>query len=166
MQVRPNRIVTLTLLMAHPQTGDTLDDRHAQDPLEIMFGRGHLLPELEGHIKGLRKGQTFDVTFEDAYGTYNTQMVQKVGRARLPEDIREGMALSMQIAGSTNPMIFHVKRITKDHAHLDGNHPMSGQDIRFVGQIVHVRGATPEEMERGEAIEDTSPKGDVCPPMD
>lgn len=166
MQVRPNRVVTLTLLMVRPDTRDVLDDRHKQTPMNLLFGRGYLLPQLEAQIKGLRQGQTFDVVLEDAYGVYNTQMVQKVARERLPQDLREGMALSMQIAGSDNPMIFHVKRLTKDHAHLDGNHPLAGQDVRFVGQVVDVRGATEEELARGEALAQATLDEDVCPPME
>ena len=166
MQVRPRRVVALTLLMVHPQSGDVLDDRHKQRPMHILFGRGHLLPELEAQIKGLRQGETFDVTLEDAYGAYNTQMVQKVARERLPETIQEGMALSMQIAGSVNPMIFHVKRLTKEHAHLDGNHPLAGQDVRFVGQILSVRGASEQELASGEVSVDAPTGEDVCPPID
>lgn len=163
MQVRPNRVVQITMTLTNAADQTLIDDTHARRPYAFFYGGGELLDALENQLKGMKPGEIFDVTVEQAYGAYNNQMVQKVAREKLPPSIVEGMALTMQIPGIPNPMVFKVKKLTDKLAHLDGNHPMAGQDIRFRGVILDVRPATDEEMAQKKALTQPTPE-DVCPP--
>ena len=162
MQVRPNRVIQITMTLTNAADQTLIDDTHARTPYAFFYGGGELLETLERQLKGMKPGEIFDVTVEQAYGVYNNQMVQKVERQKLPPSITEGMALTMRIPGIPNPMVFRVKKLTDKLAHLDGNHPMAGQDIRFRGVILSVRPATDEELAQKKAL--APPTEDVCPP--
>ncbi|NDD62675.1 MAG: peptidylprolyl isomerase, partial [Acidobacteria bacterium] len=44
-----------------------------------------------------------------------------------------------------------VRAIDGDKVTLDGNHPFAGLKVRFQGEVLAIREATPEEIEQGTA---------------
>ena len=42
--------------------------------------------------------------------------------------------------------VYHVKKIKGQEVHLDGNHPLAGQALRFSGKVLEVRAASEEEI--------------------
>ncbi|MEM1346937.1 MAG: FKBP-type peptidyl-prolyl cis-trans isomerase [Myxococcota bacterium] len=144
MQISAGCKVALTFVTLDASEGEheVLDRAHATTPLEFVFGGGHGVRGLECGIEGLTKGDTFDFVVEphEAYGAHNNQLVQKVARATLPEDLREGMVLQLGISGleGVMPLVFHVARVRDDVVTLDGNHPWAGKRLRFMGKVREV----------------------------
>lgn len=150
MQARHDRVVSITFTI-HTPSHEVIDAQHAYSPLAFLFGSGQLLLTLEQHLKGKRAGDAFDVTLEaaQAYGERNNQLVQKVNPEVLPAGLTEGMAIVVEVPGLdgiATPVTFRVKSIKDNLVQMDGNHPLAGQDLRFVGMIVDVRPATDEEL--------------------
>jgi FKBP-type peptidyl-prolyl cis-trans isomerase SlyD len=48
-----------------------------------------------------------------------------------------------------NARAFTVVKIKGSEVHLDGNHPLAGQDLRFSCQVIEVRSASEEEIAHG-----------------
>lgn len=125
------------------------------DPERIIFGvtRGMIVP-LEKAIDGLEKGGKFDVTVKaaEAFGEYDPEQV-----AELPKDIFEvdgKFDAEMVKKGALVPMMTAdgmringlVLEVTDNDVKMDFNHPLAGKDVRFEGEILLVRDATPEEL--------------------
>jgi FKBP-type peptidyl-prolyl cis-trans isomerase SlyD len=47
--------------------------------------------------------------------------------------------------------VFTVMKIKGDTVHLDGNHPMAGQTLKFAVKVVEVKAASAEEISHGHA---------------
>ena len=48
-----------------------------------------------------------------------------------------------------NQFYGEVKEVLPDSVKMDFNHPLAGKDLYFIGKIVEVRDATPEEIAHG-----------------
>ncbi len=143
MKIERGREVAVRFVV-HDRDGAIVDEAHAREPLVYRQGARAFLAAVELALEGRQAGDTFDVevTMEDAYGAHNNQMIQKIARASLPEGLRVGMVVQLEVPGMEGlapPLIFHVHKLDETFAHLDGNHPLAGKDLRFVGEVVAVR---------------------------
>jgi FKBP-type peptidyl-prolyl cis-trans isomerase SlyD len=135
--------VALTFTISDAETAEVLDDAHATRPLHFTHGARQMLRAVERGIEGLAAGDTFDLVIpeQDAYGPRSDQVMQKVEIATLPPGIQPGMVIELGIPGMEGllpPVVFHVKDVRDGIAHLDGNHPMAGRSLRFVGAILQL----------------------------
>ncbi len=126
-----------------------------QDPESFVYGvtQGMIKP-LEAAIDGLEPGATFDVrvTAADGFGMPDPEAI-----VRLPKDVflidgkfdaervTPGAALPMMTAEGYR-INGIVKEVTPEEVVMDFNHPLAGDDLHFVGKILNVREATPEEI--------------------
>lgn len=156
--IKPGKFVELgyNLYEVAPDGKQTLvHQTDTADPERIIFGvtRGMIIP-LEKAIEGLEKGGKFDIIVkaDDAFGPYDPEQV-----VELPKDIFmvDGKFDSEMVAkGNSVPMMTAdgmritglVLDVTDDNVKLDFNHPLAGKDVRFDGEILLVRDATPEEL--------------------
>lgn len=126
------------------------------DPERVIFGvtRGMIQP-LEKAIEGLEKGGRFDleVKAKDAFGEYDAEQV-----VELPKDIFivDGKFDGEMVkVGALVPMMTadgfringKVLEVTDNEVKMDFNHPLAGKDVRFEGEVLLVRDATPEELQ-------------------
>lgn len=132
----------ITFTIHDAETGELLDDRHAERPMHYTQGAGQMLRGFERRVEGLlEEGDAFDVslTVAEAYGPRSEQVVQKVQLSTLPPGIQPGMIVELGIPGMEDvlpPVVFHVKDLRGDTAHLDGNHPMAGRALRIQGRVL------------------------------
>lgn len=128
----------------------------ASDPEKIVFGvtRGVIVP-LEKAIDGLEAGATFDlvVKADEAFGPHDPEQVATLPRdifevdGKFDEDVvKPGAVLPMMTADGfrINGVVVDV---TDTDVKMDFNHPLAGKDVRFKGNIITVRDATPEELQ-------------------
>lgn len=157
-KIQPGKFVELgyNLYEVAPDGKQTLvHQTDNADPERIIFGvtRGMIVP-LEKAIDGLEKGGKFDVIVkaDEAFGPYDPEQV-----AELPKDIFtvDGKFDAEMVAkGNYVPMMTAdgmringlVLEVTDDNVKMDFNHPLAGKDVRFEGEILLVRDATPEEL--------------------
>ena len=59
----------------------------------------------------------------------------------------EGVEIGMEI--EEGDRVYTVTDIAEDTVVLDANHPLAGMALRFACEVLSVRSANPEEIERG-----------------
>lgn len=157
-KITPGKYVELGYdLYAVTPEGETLvHQTDREDPEKIIFGvtRGMIRP-LELAVDGLAKGETFDVTVkaDEAFGPYDPEQIATLEKDVFlvdgkfdSETIKPGAILPMMTADGfrINGVVLEV---TDKEVKMDFNHPLAGKDVRFKGEILLVRDATPEELQ-------------------
>ena len=130
MQVGRDTVVGLKIQMYDAQ-GALL---HAPEDAHTYLHGGHGgLPEaLERSLEGRQPGETVRVQLEpeEAFGEYDAELV------RVEEAER----------------IYTVTDVAGGSVVMDANHPLAGMALRFSCEVVSVRAARPEEIERGVSL--------------
>ena len=88
---------------------------------------------------------------DEAFGEYDHDLVRVEPRSYFPENIEIGMQFEggAEDADDEDYMLFTVVDVTDEEVTVDGNHPLSGKTLNFVGVVTGVRAATAEELEHG-----------------
>lgn len=119
-----------------------------------LHGRNNVVKGLEQALDGKEVGESFDVviTPADAYGERKDGWPIVVNRSELKgvKDVRKG--IPFRAAGSgDNSAVLWITDVRGKRVTIDANHPMAGKTLRFAGEILGVRNATPEEHAHGHA---------------
>jgi FKBP-type peptidyl-prolyl cis-trans isomerase SlyD len=146
MQVGRDTIVSLKIQMYDAQ-GALL---HAPEDAHVYLhgGYGGLLDALEHSLEGKSPGETVRVQLEpeQAFGEYDSGLV----RVEPAERYGQGVAIGMEI--EEDERLYTVTDVAAGKVVLDGNHPLAGIALRFACEIVSVRAARREEIERGVSL--------------
>lgn len=124
------------------------------DPVSYLHG-GYdgIFPAVEEAVHGKDVGAQFEVTMEpdEAFGEYEHDLVRVEPRNLFPEEIAIGMQFEggAEDADDEDYMLYTVVDVTEDEITVDGNHPLAGKTLNFVGMVTGVRAATAEELEHG-----------------
>ena len=124
------------------------------DPVGYLHG-GYdgIFPTVEEAVHGKDVGYKFEVTMEpdEAFGEYDHDLVRVEPRDLFPPDIEIGMQFEggAEDADDDDYMLFTVVDVTDSEVTVDGNHPLAGKTLSFVGVVTDVRAATAEELEHG-----------------
>jgi FKBP-type peptidyl-prolyl cis-trans isomerase SlyD len=146
MQVGRDTVVSLKIQMYDAQ-GALL---HAPDQPHTYLhgGYGGLLEALEESLEGKNPGESVRVQLEpdQAFGEYDAELV----RVEPTERYGEGVAVGMEV--EEDERFYVVTDVAAGKVVLDGNHPLAGLALRFTVEIVNVRPARAEEIERGVSL--------------
>jgi peptidylprolyl isomerase len=121
--------------------GQVFDSSRDKDPLEFTIGEGKLLPAFEKEVQGLKIGETKTLNLApgDAYGEYHDELVAKIPREELPDDLdpRVGMRLRIQVPqGQVVPV--RVIELDDERMTVDANHELAGKDLDFEITLVEI----------------------------
>jgi FKBP-type peptidyl-prolyl cis-trans isomerase SlyD len=157
MEIKKNMMVSLTYnLMLDGNDGEIIEQVTTEKPLQFLFGAGMMLPRFETNIEGLREGEMFEMMLDqhDAYGEVNEEAIVELPKHIFMnegkfdnEAIREGNTIPM-MTGNGQKLNGLVLKISEESVRMDFNHPLAGEDLYFKGQILEVRPATDEEIDR------------------
>jgi FKBP-type peptidyl-prolyl cis-trans isomerase SlyD len=143
MQVGRDTVVSLKIQMYDAQ-GALL---HApEEPHTYLHGGyGGLLDALERLLEGKNPGESVRAQLEpeQAFGEYDADLL----RIEPAERYGEGVEVGMEI--EEDERLYTVTDVAAGKVVLDGNHPLAGIALRFALEIVTVRPARAEEIERG-----------------
>ena len=114
-------------------------------PATLKLGCGELAPPLERCLIGLPVGNVaFVLEPRDAFGEYDADRVERVGRLHLPQE-PELEVLSVveveQADGNTYAGV--VAELDGDSALIDFNHPLAGKAIRFEVEVIGILNLKP-----------------------
>lgn len=150
MQITKNCIVTVDYHI-NDLEGNLLHKE--EEPIVYLHGNyGQIFSKIEETLDGKKIGDTFTVALsaEDAFGTYDPELVITEKLSELPDDLSVGM----EIDGFEDDedeteaiVIYTVTKIEDDHATLDGNHPFADMDIVFEGIVLDIEEASEEEIQ-------------------
>ncbi|EZQ09983.1 FKBP-type peptidyl-prolyl cis-trans isomerase [Acinetobacter sp. Ver3] len=150
MTVIANDLVVLFNYKLTNAEGETLDQSQGE-PLAYLQGAGNIIPGLEKAMLGKTTGDKFTVTIPaaEAYGEYNTDLVQEVPKQMFQgvDNIEAGMQFQAQTDDGVQ--IVTVKAVEGENIIVDANFPLAGQDLTFDVEIVEIREATQEELDHG-----------------
>ena len=156
MKIESQHVVSVTydLYVDQDGTENLVESATQEQPLTFLFGVGQMLPRFEEHLSALSTGDTYDfkISAEDGYGEYDEEAV-----ANLPKEMFDGAEVpeigSILPLQDNNGNRFQgqVVSVAEDSVVVDLNHPMAGQELHFIGTILNVRPATPEELSHGHA---------------
>ncbi len=151
MPIESNKVVTMNFTLTDDD-GNVLDSTDHGGPFSYLSGNNNILPKLEEAVNnmiiGTRKNIRLDAV--DAYGQYNEQIVQVVGKENFPEDFV--LEVGMEYLAS-NPdgvqMPFTIINVEGEEVTIDFNHPLAGKNLNFDVELLDVRDATAEEIAHG-----------------
>jgi FKBP-type peptidyl-prolyl cis-trans isomerase SlyD len=111
-------------------------------------GYGELLEALERALEGKAPGEAVRLQLEpeQAFGEYDAELL----RVEPAERYGDGIAVGMEVEEDSR--LYTVTDVAGGKVVLDANHPLAGMALRFSLEIVTVRGATLEEIQRGVSL--------------
>lgn len=159
MSIKEKSIVSLTYeLKLNDQNGELIETVEKDAPFVFLFGTGGLLESFESNIKGLRAKDlfSFQLKCKEAYGEYSDDMIADLPLEIFKNDdgsIEDGMLQLGNVIPMQDESGHHmngiVVEVSKESIKMDFNHPLSGKDLFFKGEIIDVRDATKEELDHG-----------------
>jgi FKBP-type peptidyl-prolyl cis-trans isomerase SlyD len=143
MQVGRDTVVSLKIQMYDAQ--GTLLHAPEGEHVYLHGGYGGLLEALERSLEGKQPGESVRVQLEpeEAFGEYDAELV----RVEPAERYGQGVTVGMEV--EEDAQLYTVTDVGAGKVVLDGNHPLAGIALRFACEVVSVRAASPEEIERG-----------------
>jgi len=134
-------------------------------PVNYIHGEDSgMYDKIENAIEGHKAGETISVSLtpEDGIGARDPSMIFTDDLDNVPEEFRNIGAEAEFQNEDGETKTFRVSKIENGKVTLDGNHPLAGQTIEFLVNILHVREATESELSgktpTGRAIGNTSSK--------
>lgn len=151
MPIEANKVVTMNFTLTD-EFGNVLDSTEHGGVFTYISGTGMVLPKLEEAVNSMIIGTKKQIKLEaaDAYGNYNQDAVQIVGKENFPSDFV--LEVGMEYMAS-NPdgmqMPFIITNVEEETVTIDFNHPLAGKTLNFDLELLDVRDATPEELAHG-----------------
>ena len=143
MNITQDTAVTLTYQVTSPQ-GKPVDKGNLS---YLHGGYENIFPKVEAALEGQAVGfaVTLDLTAADAFGEHDPALIRTIPKAEFPPGVKVGGRIQ-SVGNDGQPQVFNVVKIKGPEVHLDGNHPLAGQALRFSGKVTAVRAASPEEV--------------------
>jgi len=152
--VEKNKVVTLSYNLTDPD-GNMLDEGN-QPIVYLHGGYGGVFLPIEDALEGKSVGDSITVKLQpnDAFGEYDFDLMQIEAVENLPQPLKVGMMIEGETEeGLEESAVFYtVTEIADGKAVLDGNHPLSGMALVFIGAVTDIRPATAAEIETGEPV--------------
>ena len=139
-QVERNSRVTLHYSLGLTD-GQVLEDNFDDDPMTVQLGRGEMAEGLELALLGLRTGeeQTIDIGPDLAFGYVDETLFRRIARSEFDPSMELERGLIIEFAtddGQTLPGT--VIDFDEQIVHIDLNHPLAGQTVRYSVKILEV----------------------------
>ena len=150
MKITKDTVVTITFRATDAQ-GKLLED--GKEPRAYLHGGyNNTLPGIEKALEGQDIGFTAQLVLppEDAFGVRDESLVHTIPKSEFPPGVKVGGQLQGHDEQG-HQQVFTVMKIKGDTVHLDGNHPLAGQTLRFAVKVVDVQPASAEEVSHGHA---------------
>ena len=121
--------------------GQVLEDNFDDDPMTVQLGRGEMAEGLELALLGLRAGeeQTIDIGPDLAFGYVDETLFRRIARSEFDPAFELEAGLIIEFAtddGQTLPGT--VIDFDEQIVHIDLNHPLAGQTVRYSVKILEV----------------------------
>lgn len=137
--------LTLHYRLAGPDGADiinTFTDKAAT----LSLGTGELAPAMEACLIGLPEGAraTFELAAGEAFGSRNSDLLQRVKRAMLDElgdpdeQYRPGDVVQFPTPDGQGAYAGVVREVGDDWVLFDFNHPLAGQPVTFEVHLIGV----------------------------
>lgn len=122
--------------------GQVFDSSLEREPLEFTLGQGMLIPGFEKGIIDMKVNEkkTIEIPKDEAYGDLRDDLLHKVEKEQLPEDIKPevGMGLVSKNPDGSEQQL-RIADVKDDHIVVDANHPLAGHDLTFEVEVMEIK---------------------------
>ncbi len=120
----------------------------------LQGGYGAVFPGIEAALAGHDVGYATRVHLEpeDSFGDYDAELVRLASRSQFPDNLEIGMTFEGVPGEDDEDLLYIVTDMTDEAVVLDANHPLAGMSLRFDIEVVDVRAASEDEIERERAL--------------
>jgi FKBP-type peptidyl-prolyl cis-trans isomerase 2 len=121
--------------------GTVFDSSIGKQPLEVVLGKGQLIPGFEKAVLGMQVGEnkTVIISVNEAYGPSRKELIFEVPKENLPAGAAPQIGQQLQGSkadGST--MMATVTKISDKTVTLDANVPLAGKELTFEIGLVKI----------------------------
>jgi FKBP-type peptidyl-prolyl cis-trans isomerase SlyD len=137
----------VTLRFSVTDAAGKVIDKGAEPMVYLHGGYDNIFPKVEEALQGQEAGYQVTLTLapEDAFGQHNPALITTIAKKDFPAGVKVGGHLEGR-GEDGQEHVFTVVKIKGDTVHLDGNHPLAGQTLKFGIKVVDVRAASAEEI--------------------
>ena len=122
--------------------GTVFDTSVGLKPLEFTLGAGQMIPGFEKAVLGMKIGEKKTVTIpaKDAYGPRRNDLIQEIGREKLPSGLTPEVGLQLQVKRADGGIsIVTITNVSDTTVMIDANHPLAGKDLTFEIELVKIQ---------------------------
>jgi FKBP-type peptidyl-prolyl cis-trans isomerase SlyD len=123
------------------------------EPMAYLHGAKNIISGLEEALAGQQAGAHVDTTIspEKGYGLREDNRIQRISAKYLKHAGKLKAGMQVQVSTDQGNRLVTVVKVGLKTVDVDGNHPLAGETLRFVVDIVDIRDATAEEKAHGHA---------------
>jgi FKBP-type peptidyl-prolyl cis-trans isomerase SlyD len=145
-QKESNKELQVVYTLIGVQTGKKIEIIPDDQPVTLILGNNQLLPDFEKSLIHLNTGDTFDIIVksENAYGPSDPYAIFDVPQDTFsidgkidPQMLQKGNVIPMTDVDG-NKHHGEIIAISDEYVTMDFNHPLAGQDLRFIGKIISI----------------------------
>lgn len=121
--------------------GQVFDSSVDRDPLQFTVGGGQMIKGFDSAVDGmeLKEKKTVTIPCAEAYGERNSELVQKVPKAHLPEDMKPEVGQTLVASNESGQQTqVIVREVEESEITIDANHPLAGEDLIFEIELVEI----------------------------
>lgn len=111
------------------------------EPIKFTMGQGQLIPGFEKGLVDMevKEKKTINISKDEAYGELRDELIQKVPKDQLPEDITPEVGMGLVSKNQNGQDInLVVKEVNEETITVDGNHPLAGKSLIFDLEVVEI----------------------------
>ena len=143
MNITKDTAVTLSYQVTTPE-GKPVDKGNLS---YLHGGYDNIFPKVEAALDGQAAGfaTVLELSAADAFGEHDAALIRTIPKTEFPPGVKVGGRIQ-SVDNDGEPQVFNVVKIKGPEVHLDGNHPLAGQPLRFSCKVSAVRAASAEEV--------------------
>ncbi|MCA9625010.1 MAG: peptidylprolyl isomerase [Myxococcales bacterium] len=148
--VGPDMVVSVAYRL-RDEGGACVDEVSRDEPLSFLVGYAQIVPGLEAGLLGAAAGERREIELgpEDAFGERDEEALLEVDRLDFPggDSVERGDEVMSQRPDGVE-VAHRVVEVSPEAVLIDLNHPLAGQRVRFEVEVLGVRPASDEELDR------------------
>lgn len=100
---------------------------------EFTPGTHAVIEKFEEAVQSMNQGEThsFQISANDAYGKHDPDLILKIAREVIPQDVSIEEGKSLQLGEGNEAIIVRIIDVSEEAITVDGNHPLAGQTLFF-----------------------------------
>jgi len=121
--------------------GTPFDSSLGGEPLELILGKGDVIPGFDQALIGMAVGEkkTVIVPAEQAYGPHIKELVMELPRKDLPGDLDFSIGRQLEVTQEEGEsFLVEITAVSETTVTLDANHPLAGKDLTFDVELVAI----------------------------
>ena len=138
IQSDSNILVHITMKLSDGSAADSTKVNNK--PAKIIMGDNSISPAFEAELIGMKKGDSREFTLEakDSFGESNPDNIHYMGLDKFSAEVpaKIGNIITFSQPGGELPGM--IKEINGDSVTIDFNHPLAGQTVTFVIDLVDI----------------------------